>query len=178
MFGRAVSTSVCGSVHLSEGSCLVWLMEVPTEAELPWLLPQAALGFSLTYDNTPVTRYESLAAHLLRMAVFALLPDFPLLPSTSAFPSSLLICSELACFIRHRISSDSADSAVELTTADGGQCWIPPPLLTTAAVTLFNSVFLLLTHWDQGWYRINCWSFHDCVWNTNVVASVHNCMCF
>lgn len=39
----------------SGSSCLLWLMEVAAEAALPWLKLRAAQGFSLTYDNAPVT---------------------------------------------------------------------------------------------------------------------------
>lgn len=63
---------VCGSVLLSEGSCLVWLMEVPVEAALPRLQLQAALGFSLTYDNAPVTPDTKASQHIRCVWLFSL----------------------------------------------------------------------------------------------------------
>lgn len=98
---------VC-ALCLSGSLCLIWLMEVVVEAALPWLQLQAALVFSLTYDNAPVTSTRKPSStfvvddrfrFFLALSFFFLCPTFPAAPSISfCFLSQFLLHS---CELTH-----------------------------------------------------------------------------
>lgn len=83
--------------------CVTWLMIVLVEAEPLWLQPQAAPGFSLTYDNAPVTLTQEPCSTLLWVDVrtFSFFPRNPrFLPQ-----QLLLLLYLLLIFLRTRLSS-------------------------------------------------------------------------
>lgn len=142
---------------LSGSLCLIWLMEVVVEAELPWLQLQAALGFSLTYDNAPVTLIQKPCSTFVvdGCSRFFLSLFFPS-PSCSMYISvclSLLSQFPLRlCTLTYKHTQSNrcrleshADSVPKLTTADGGYCMRvfstpPPALLNATAAKVFNRI--------------------------------------
>lgn len=125
-------------------------------------------------------RYESLPAHLLRMAVrFSLALSrsvfFSLLCQTFLAAPSISFCS-LSQFFLHSCTLTHI-KYVQLFGESHYHTWplqmevsaCVLPLLNAAAATDLCS----LTHWDQCWYGINCSSFRCCIclWTTNVAGS-------
>ncbi len=117
--------------------CLIWLMEVAVEAALSWLKLQAAPGFSLTYDNTPVILIrEPRSTFVADGCSRFFLAFFFLNCLTSLLASSISFCFSLYfSLIREHTPSNlhhlesPADSVPKLTIADGGWCMCVFPRL-------------------------------------------------
>lgn len=116
---------------LSGRLCLIWLMEVVVEAALPWLKLQAALGFSLTYDNAPVTLIrnprsafvaDGCSRFFFAFFFFGLLsPDFP--PCSIYLLLFSLFSPNFFCTPRTLIQTQIVNSAVWRVLLTPCQSW-------------------------------------------------------
>ena len=161
---------VCECAWCLSGSlCRIWLMVLVVETALPWLQLQAALVFSLTYDNAPVTlirkpRSTFVADGCSRFFFFALFLFFfvgarlpcPLHPSPSVSLLSLRFYSALAYIDTHKKSKFChlerfADYGPNPDHSRWRLLHVPPPPpappLNAAAATVLNSSCV---HWPTG----------------------------